>query len=118
MHCEARHDRESNVTSWKLRWTTELSLKPGEHILGSSARADIQVTDRTVSRRHCSLLCTPASVTVRDLQSTNGTQVDGKDIDQPTVISSSLDSSEEVTCQRWTSLSGLTERTPRPVPPT
>lgn len=52
-------------------------LLPGRHALGRSAVAAIPVGDPSLSRLHAELLVSGRSVTVRDLDSTNGTWVDG-----------------------------------------
>ena len=79
------------MSTWKLRWesgdtVSEHVLLPGTHVLGSTNRADIPISDRTVSRRHCRFVRTDEGITVEDLGSTNGTRVDGVAIDQPTLI--------------------------------
>ena len=76
---------------WHLRSTVpdgefEFFLEPGEHILGSSSDAELQVNDHTVSRRHARVVCTPESVTVEDLGSTNGTVVDGTKLEDAAEI--------------------------------
>ncbi len=52
-------------------------LAPGEYSLGRSREADVQVADPDVSRLHCLLHVGDDIVTVHDLDSTNGTSVDG-----------------------------------------
>jgi hypothetical protein len=61
-------------------------------VVGRSREADLQVRDRQVSGRHCSLSIDaagpgpgPLEVLVEDLGSTNGTFVDGRRIDRATV---------------------------------
>jgi transcriptional regulator with GAF, ATPase, and Fis domain len=49
----------------------------GHTRIGKSSDNDIVLTDDTVSRHHCELLRAPDGVHVRDLESTNGTRVDG-----------------------------------------
>ncbi len=49
---------------------------------GRAADCDLVLTDPDVSRRHVSIAVTTGGVTVRDLQSTNGTSVDGVDVDE------------------------------------
>jgi DNA-binding NtrC family response regulator len=50
----------------------------GTHLLGSGTGADVRLPDPYVSRRHAELVVTPGRVRVRDLGSTNGTQVNGR----------------------------------------
>ncbi|HEY2517876.1 MAG TPA: sigma-54-dependent Fis family transcriptional regulator, partial [Polyangiaceae bacterium] len=49
----------------------------GHTRIGKSGDNDLVLTDDTVSRHHCELLRAPDGVHVRDLDSTNGTRVDG-----------------------------------------
>jgi len=52
-------------------------LNPGTVRIGTSAAADVQLTDPTVSRLHCELQLNPYGFRVIDLGSTNGTAVHG-----------------------------------------
>ncbi|MGO9708813.1 MAG: sigma 54-interacting transcriptional regulator [Polyangiaceae bacterium] len=52
-------------------------VRGGHTRIGKSSDNDIVLTDDTVSRHHCELLRAPDGVHVRDLESTNGTRVDG-----------------------------------------
>ena len=49
----------------------------GHTRIGKSSDNDVVLTDDTVSRHHCELLRAPDGIHVRDLESTNGTRVDG-----------------------------------------
>jgi two-component system response regulator GlrR len=49
-------------------------------VVGTHERADMIVRDRTVSRFHCELAITDGRVVVRDLESRNGTRVNGVSI--------------------------------------
>ncbi len=51
-------------------------------VLGRSADADVTIEDRWVSRRHCELLEKDGMLLVRDLDSTHGTFVNGKQISE------------------------------------
>lgn len=44
-------------------------------VLGRGARADIRLSDRTLSRRHCEIDRVSSTLVVRDLGSKNGTRV-------------------------------------------
>jgi pSer/pThr/pTyr-binding forkhead associated (FHA) protein len=46
----------------------------------SGAKADIRIHDDFVSRQHAEITCQPNGYMLRDLESTNGTQLDGKKI--------------------------------------
>jgi hypothetical protein len=54
--------------------------------LGRAAPADITFSDKRISRRHCDVEVRDGQMWVTDLQSTNGTFVDGQRIDLPTVL--------------------------------
>ncbi|WP_052867126.1 FHA domain-containing protein [Streptomyces niger] len=57
-------------------------LHGGQIRIGRSADADVPLDDPDVSRMHCSVTVAPdGAVTVADLHSTNGTAVDGTEID-------------------------------------
>jgi transcriptional regulator with GAF, ATPase, and Fis domain len=49
----------------------------GRLTIGKAADNDLVLTDDTVSRHHCELLRAPDGIHVRDLDSTNGTKIDG-----------------------------------------
>src|ERR1051326_3462922 len=54
-----------------------LELKLGPNRVGRGPKNDFQISHSTISSVHCELLLTEKGVTVRDLDSTNGTFVDG-----------------------------------------
>ncbi len=56
-------------------------------IIGASAECDIRLDFPTVSSRHCRLTKNEAGFLLEDLQSTNGTFVNGKRIGSPTNVS-------------------------------
>lgn len=53
-------------------------LRPGTNRIGRSRDNDFQVPDTSVSGHHCELTRSETGILVRDLNSTNGTFVDGK----------------------------------------
>jgi pSer/pThr/pTyr-binding forkhead associated (FHA) protein len=55
-----------------------IELKLGTNRIGRSSDADFTIAHPTVSSLHCELVLVEEGVTVRDLESTNGTFVDGK----------------------------------------
>ena len=59
-----------------------IRLTPPSLVIGRGADADLRLTDTGVSRRHAELQVEPDAVTLVDLQSTNGTAVNGRMIDQ------------------------------------
>ncbi len=54
-----------------------IPLPPGRHRLGRAPDAGVRLEDPDVSRAHAELSVGPGGVGVRDLGSTNGTEVDG-----------------------------------------
>ena len=61
-----------------------LPLVDGEHVAGRDAECSLVIDGTTVSRRHARLTVAHASVTIEDLDSTNGTHVNGTRISAPT----------------------------------
>jgi hypothetical protein len=55
-------------------------LRRGETSIGRDASADIQIDDAGLSRKHFAVIWDGKNAAVRDLQSTNGTKVNGKNI--------------------------------------
>jgi hypothetical protein len=60
----------------------EILLKPGLNRLGRIEDNDFQISDDSVSSHHCQIELKDGVVTVRDLNSTNGTFLDGQPIQQ------------------------------------
>jgi len=56
------------------------SLRLGLNRLGRSLENDIRINQSTISTSHCEIIWMNDSVTVRDLESTNGTFIDGQRI--------------------------------------
>jgi pSer/pThr/pTyr-binding forkhead associated (FHA) protein len=55
----------------------EVALTPGERLLGRGSECDVVIDDRSVSRAHTAISISATSVVVRDLDSKNGTWVNG-----------------------------------------
>lgn len=51
------------------------ALKPGKYILGRDTRCALRVPDGQVSRQHCEFEVRDSGITLRDLNSSNGTWV-------------------------------------------
>ena len=51
--------------------------------IGRLSDNDVVFSEKEVSRHHCELYCSNGKVFIRDLNSTNGTQVNGKSITSP-----------------------------------
>ncbi|HZE49470.1 MAG TPA: FHA domain-containing protein, partial [Jatrophihabitantaceae bacterium] len=57
------------------------ALPRGVTTVGRGPTCDLTLTDPDVSRHHAALTVTTAGITVRDLGSTNGTELDGEAVD-------------------------------------
>jgi len=60
-------------------------LTEGEHTIGASDDCEVQMAAAGVSRRHATLIIGNGTLTVRDLDSKNGTFVNGRKIEERTV---------------------------------
>ena len=60
-------------------------LEPGERLVGRDEDCHIMLTEREVSRRHCTISVGSSGVTVRDLGSTNGTYINDKRVEEKKV---------------------------------
>jgi len=65
------------------RWSFSRDISIGRD--GSAVGAELS-TDRAASRRHAEVRATPDGLVLTDLDSRNGTLVDGSPIDSPMVI--------------------------------
>lgn len=63
----------------------DAELTEGIMVVGRSRRCDVVLTDPNVSRQHAELRLRNGVVAVRDLDSTNGTRVNGRTIREATV---------------------------------
>lgn len=70
--------------------------------VGSSSQCDVNIANDFVSRRHCRLLYTSDEVWIEDLDSSNGTYVDGKSIPKGKKVK--IDVTSEVSLAREVSL--------------
>ena len=61
----------------------DIALAPGENIVGRSPEAAVFVDDSGVSRHHARITVDARGATLEDLESKNGTMLDGRPIDQP-----------------------------------
>jgi DNA-binding NtrC family response regulator/pSer/pThr/pTyr-binding forkhead associated (FHA) protein len=68
--------------------TVRHRLEEGEQVVGSGRDCAVRIPHVTVSRRHARLVVVDGSVSVIDLGSTNGTTVDGWEIQTTAVLSS------------------------------
>jgi S-DNA-T family DNA segregation ATPase FtsK/SpoIIIE len=63
-----------------LRSGDTYPLRPGPTLVGRAPEAGVVLADERVSRAHVRLVVDAAGVTVRDLGSTNGTQLEGRTV--------------------------------------
>ena len=69
----------------ELVWRKQsLPLTEGEHIAGRDADCSLVIDATTVSRRHARITVVSGAATIEDLDSTNGTHVNGTRISAPT----------------------------------
>jgi DNA-binding winged helix-turn-helix (wHTH) protein len=68
---------------WKRQ---SVPLPDGEYIAGRDADCSLVIDASTVSRRHARITVLSATVTIEDLDSTNGTFVNGTRISLPTAV--------------------------------
>ncbi|HOU94439.1 MAG TPA: FHA domain-containing protein, partial [Polyangiaceae bacterium] len=58
----------------------EIDLRDGETLVGRSVHCHVTIEDPLVSRQHARLLVTRSGTTIEDLDSRNGTLVNGRAI--------------------------------------
>jgi hypothetical protein len=90
------HGMPGPEASWSLVVEKSPVFRPGEAftfvpgmpaLAGRSSDMDIHLDDTFVSSKHVLFEATPSGLLAEDLLSTNGTQVNGADISQPTLLS-------------------------------
>lgn len=78
--------RPSPTVHWLVTAERRLQLARGENIVGRAAAAQIWIDHSTVSRRHARILVAGAEALVEDLDSKNGTSVDGSKLAAPLAL--------------------------------
>jgi pSer/pThr/pTyr-binding forkhead associated (FHA) protein len=63
-----------------------LVLKQLPATVGRSSKADVRLTDRWVSRIHCEISEINGTLVVRDLESSNGTSVNGQYVEEALLL--------------------------------
>lgn len=75
----------SSPASLEVLWMKQsLPLTDGEHIAGRDGDCSLLIDGTTVSRRHARIRIDQGAATIEDLDSTNGTYVNGTRISAPT----------------------------------
>lgn len=64
----------------------EWLLSTGASVLGRDPDCSVRIDSSTLSRRHAQFVCTSDEVTIQDLGSKNGTQVNGSLVTQPIAL--------------------------------
>jgi DNA-binding winged helix-turn-helix (wHTH) protein len=100
-----------------LVWTDRsLALTEGENIVGRDPRSDNWLDASGVSRRHARIAVTADQVSIEDLESSNGTFVNGKRLTAPGVLADGDEielGAAAVTFRAWSDEGAKTERIAR-----
>lgn len=81
---EIPRERGSAGLSYRLIWgRREITLDPGENVIGRDRGAIVWIDDESVSRRHARISIGDGGATIEDLNSKNGTSVGGRKIHGP-----------------------------------
>lgn len=97
----------------QLVWNDrEILLAEGEHVAGRGEDCSVVIDASTVSRRHAKIVVRAGSITIEDLESTNGTHVNGVLITGPTPLGhgSKFELGSELLLVRQRNPSALTVR--------
>jgi hypothetical protein len=71
----------------RLVWDKgQVLLFPGRNVIGREADAAVRVDDRTISRHHAAIVIGGKTATVEDLDSKNGTFVNGQRVTSPVAL--------------------------------
>jgi len=76
--------RSAPATLEVLWMKQSFPLTDGEHIAGRDAECSLVIDGTTVSRQHARITVASGAATIEDLDSTNGTHVNGTRISAPT----------------------------------
>lgn len=81
---EPVNGRRQAVAAAKLVWQAgEAPLFKGRNIIGRDADSAVRVDDRTISRHHAVIVISDNRATLEDLDSKNGTFIDGNRVKAP-----------------------------------
>lgn len=64
----------------------DFRLKGGKNVIGTAADCDIVLTDRKISRKHCTIRYEGGAFSISDLDSTNGTFVNDERVQKHELI--------------------------------
>ena len=68
------------VVIYGLELGKKYNLNSASLVVGRSSKCDIQIDQESISRNHSKIVNTGKSILIRDLGSTNGTKVNGRDV--------------------------------------
>lgn len=87
----------SNTQNHEIQWLPSLEvdgkrilLKVGQTSIGRDATADIQINDTGLSRQHFAVIWDGKNAAVKDLNSTNGTRVNGRAITEVGIVADTV----------------------------
>ena len=98
-------DQKELYPRWWLTWRdTALPLRKGDNVVGRHPASAIWINAASVSRSHAKITVSPARVLIVDLDSRNGTFVDGRRLSGPHHLLDGAEvtfGSERVTFREW-----------------
>jgi DNA-binding winged helix-turn-helix (wHTH) protein len=107
---------KARLDTIQLVWNERIiPLSDGEFVAGRDEECAVVIDASTVSRRHAKFVVRADTVTIEDLESTNGTRVNGVPITVPTAIAhgNKVELGSEVLVVKKRSASALTVRMTR-----
>jgi DNA-binding winged helix-turn-helix (wHTH) protein len=76
-----------SALAFRLIWgDREIALRPGENVIGRDDAATLWIDDSLVSRRHARIVIDESGAVIEDLESKNGTQLNGRRIHSSTKL--------------------------------
>jgi len=84
--CELKSESSPSRAGFVVFRGQEFPLQAGANVLGRDAAADVHIDDTTVSRKHAAITIGDDAVTLEDLNSKNGTYLDGVQLTEPAPI--------------------------------
>jgi DNA-binding winged helix-turn-helix (wHTH) protein len=84
----ASTEKEAGTASYRLLWEArEIELEDGDNLLGREKGVRVWIDDPAVSRHHARIRVVSGRATIEDLDSKNGTILNGSVIDRATLLS-------------------------------
>lgn len=87
----------SNTQNHEIEWQPSLEvdgkrfpLRIGQTSVGRDASADIQINDTGLSRQHFAIVWDGKNAAVKDLKSTNGTRVNGRNVSETGIAADTI----------------------------